>query len=81
MTGRGKKTKQRAYLRSRTREQDEDSWSRFSATKNCGNLNLDVVGSKIKRTFEQWDRRDLTIKGKITVAKTLLVSLSLSYDN
>ena len=46
----------------------------FSAIENCDNLNLDVVGSKIKRTVEHWDRRDLTIKGKITVAKTLLVS-------
>ena len=46
----------------------------FSAIENCDNLNLEVAGSKIKRTVENWARRDLTIKGKITVAKSLLVS-------
>ena len=46
----------------------------FSATQSCYKENMGRAEEKIKKTLEQWQQRDLTIKGKITVAKSLAVS-------
>ena len=46
----------------------------LSATQNCSSFNANAVWSKIKSTLEQWSQRDLSIKGKITVAKSMVVS-------
>ena len=46
----------------------------FSAMHNCNRNNFDAVERKIKGTLDQWTQRDLTIKGRITVAKSLVVS-------
>lgn len=46
----------------------------FSSRHDCTGENVEAVKSRIKRTMDQWSQRDLTIKGKITVVKSLLVS-------
>ena len=46
----------------------------FSATQNCNSKNFQDREAKIKTTLDQWSQRDLTIKWKVTVAKSLLVS-------
>ena len=47
---------------------------RFSAKKNCRKENTEPVIDKIKRTLNIWNQRDLTLKGAITVAKSLAIS-------
>ena len=47
---------------------------KFSATRDCEQDNLDPVKARIKQTLDQWSQRNLTIKGKITVVKSLIVS-------
>ena len=46
----------------------------FSAIGNCDDRNTEAVVTKIGKTVVQWERRDLTLKGKITVVKFLLAS-------
>ena len=46
----------------------------FSATYDCCANNVDPIINKIKRTLATWTQRDLTIKGRITVAKSLVIS-------
>ena len=46
----------------------------FSALRDCGTDNVEPIIDKIKRTLNAWTQRDLTIKGRITIAKSLLVS-------
>ena len=46
----------------------------FSATVDCNLVNLESVEMKMKRTMDQWLQRQLTIKGRITVVKSLIVS-------
>ena len=47
---------------------------KYSATRDCRQANLDAVKIRIKRTLDQWSERSLTLKGKITVAKSFIVS-------
>ena len=47
---------------------------KFSATRDCEYDNLDPVKARIKQTLDQWPQRSLTIKGKDTVVKSLIVS-------
>ena len=46
----------------------------FSATENCAPINFEALEARVKVTFDQWSQRTLTLKGKITVAKSLIVS-------
>lgn len=46
----------------------------FSAIHDCTAINMNPVVNKIKKTLDRWGQRDLTIKGKITVAKSLVLS-------
>ena len=46
----------------------------FSATENCVNDNVGPVSKRIERVINMWSQRTLTIKGKITVSKSLLSS-------
>ena len=46
----------------------------FSAVEDCTDRNVEAVVAKIHKTLDQWRQRDLTLKGKITVAKSLVVS-------
>ena len=46
----------------------------FSSSKDCSQLNIEGVVNRMKTTIELWSQRDLTIKGKITVVKTLIAS-------
>ena len=46
----------------------------FSATSNCDRKNIDPAINKIKRILNAWSQRDLTLKGAITVSKSLVVS-------
>ena len=46
----------------------------FSALEDCSSYNVEPIVSKIERTLDQWRQRDLTLKGKITVGKSLIVS-------
>ena len=46
----------------------------FSAMTNCDRQNLDPAINKIKRTLNAWSQRDPTLKGSITVSKSLVVS-------
>ena len=46
----------------------------FSAVKDCGDANMEAISTKIQNTLNLWSQRDLTIKGKITVAKSLIIS-------
>ena len=46
----------------------------FSATEDCSRANLETAKNKIKRVMDQWYQRDLTLKGKITVVKSLIAS-------
>ena len=47
---------------------------RFSALRDCGADNVDHIIDKMKRSLNAWTQRDLTVKGRITIAKSLLVS-------
>ena len=46
----------------------------FSAIHSCEADNIRQAEGKIHAKLNQWSQRDLTLKGKITVAKSLLVS-------
>ena len=46
----------------------------FSAIEDCTAENVGSVVSKIEKKLDQWRQRDLTLKGKITVGKTLALS-------
>ena len=46
----------------------------FSASEDCGEDNIAPVCKKIKSVINSWSQRCLTIKGRITVAKSLLTS-------
>ena len=46
----------------------------FSSSIDCSSLNTEVVESKIKSTLNDWKQRDLSIKGRVTVVKSLIVS-------
>ena len=46
----------------------------FSAIHSCEADNIRPAQGKIHAKLNQWSQRDLTLKGKITVAKSLLVS-------
>ena len=46
----------------------------FSSTEDCVSANLDPVINSINVTINMWGQRDLSIKGRITVAKSLLIS-------
>ena len=48
--------------------------TRFSAIKNCYNDNVSPIIENIARVTHHWGQRNLTIKGRITVAKSLLMS-------
>ena len=45
-----------------------------SATENCTHDNVDPVIDRIRSVTNSWSQRSLTIKGRITIAKSLLVS-------
>ena len=46
----------------------------YSAAVNCTPYNFEALEERVKVTLNQWSERALTIKGKITVAKSLIVS-------
>ena len=46
----------------------------YSVTHNCADLNFEALEARVSATLQQWSQRSLTIKGKITVAKSLIVS-------
>ena len=46
----------------------------FSASEDCSSDNVEPILTKIERTLNQWRQRDLTLKGKITVGKSLILS-------
>lgn len=46
----------------------------FSANQSCTEMNINPIIENIKSTLNRWSQRDLTLKGKITVAKSLIVS-------
>ena len=46
----------------------------FSAISDCRKDNIGPVTDKIQRTLNAWSQRDLTLKGFITVAKSLVIS-------
>ena len=46
----------------------------FSAIENCAKDNQEAVESKIRKVLDQWSQRNLTIKGKIAVARYLIAS-------
>ena len=50
----------------------------FSSTECCNEQNLNPVIDQIKHTINRWSQRDVSLKGRITVSKSLLVS-KLSY--
>ena len=45
----------------------------FSAVRDCEDDNLQKVTLKIQNTLNQWSQRDLTIKGRIVIAKSLAI--------
>ena len=46
----------------------------FSAMEVCASNNVEPIVSKIERTLDQWKQRDLSLKGKITIGKSLILS-------
>lgn len=46
----------------------------FSATEQCTDDNINPVVNKIKNVTNSWSQRSLTIKGRITIVKSLLIS-------
>ena len=46
----------------------------YSATGNCAADNISPVQRNIEKVIDAWNHRALTIKGRITVAKSLLAS-------
>ena len=47
---------------------------RFSSVHDCEDSNILPILTKIQNTLDRWLQRDLTIKGRITIAKSLVVS-------
>ncbi|MEM9300434.1 MAG: reverse transcriptase family protein, partial [Bacteroidota bacterium] len=47
---------------------------KFCALYCCEEENIRSVDTKIQNTLNQWSSRDLSLKGKITVAKSLILS-------
>ena len=48
--------------------------TKFSAKKDCYKDNVEPLVDKIVKVTNSWGQRNLTIKGRITVAKSLLMS-------
>ena len=46
----------------------------FSAVRDCTDDNRQPIMSKIECTLNYWSQRDLTLKGIITITKSLVVS-------
>ena len=46
----------------------------FSSTQCCVSQNLNPVINQIQNVINRWSQRDLSLKGRITVCKSLLVS-------
>ena len=46
----------------------------FSASEDCGEENITPVIRKNKSVISSWSQRCLTIKGRVTVATSLLIS-------
>ena len=46
----------------------------FSSTECCISQNLNPVLNQIQSTVNRWSQRDLSLKGRITVSKSLLIS-------
>ena len=46
----------------------------FSASANCEDGNMQTITNRIQNTLNRWSQRDMTIKGRITIAKSLVVS-------
>ena len=46
----------------------------FSSTECCASQNLNPIISQIQNTVNRWSQRDLSLKGRITVCKSLLIS-------
>ena len=46
----------------------------FSATEQCNDDNIDPIIRNIKNVTNSWQQRNLTIKGRIVIAKSLLAS-------
>ena len=46
----------------------------FSASLNCEDSNMQTITNRIQNTLNRWSQRDMTIKGRITIAKSLVVS-------
>ena len=46
----------------------------FSATENCEGENIDSIIDGMKVTMNMWRQRGLSIKGRITLSKSLLIS-------
>ena len=46
----------------------------FSAVESCNDDNIKPVLNKVTKSINSWQQRSLTIKGRIVVAKALLVS-------
>ena len=58
----------------------------FSAIENCFSDNVEPACKKIEKVINLWGQRTLTIKGKITVSKSLISSqlvylCSCTYEN
>ena len=46
----------------------------FSATESCDSENAGTIAKSINNTLGAWQQRSLTIKGRITVTKALIIS-------
>ena len=46
----------------------------YSAVRNCEKDNVEPIVKSIVSTINMWGQRDLSIKGRITVSKSLLIS-------
>ena len=46
----------------------------FSSQNNCYRMNIDKVIGNMEKITNAWNQRDITLKGRITVAKSLLIS-------
>ena len=46
----------------------------FSSTECCVDQNLGTKISEIRGTLDRWSQRDLSLKGRITVCKSLIIS-------
>ena len=53
----------------------------FSASLSCNNENSESISKAISKTLSIWQQRHLTIKGRITVSKSLLISKMVYIGN